>query len=562
MEYDEVLRSLGIYWEIFLLYCNEFKEKINSNCEGLEAWQLIAFSVGITLIVTWIYQWLNHPELTLSQRIKKSIFTCVRSMPYIKGRIKEQLDVAKAGLQEELFRGTEGSTYITALPKHGLTRKEILKSVKDYQKLDKVDWKGGKVSGCVYNGSDALSKLSGEIYEEFAWTNPLHPDVFPALRKMESEVVAMCVKMFNGGSQGCGTVTSGGTESILMACLAYRSIWFEKGILYPEILAPISVHSAFNKAAHYFKMKLVHVPIDPVTSEVNIKAMKRLITKKTCMLVGSAPSFPHGILDPIGDIAALGRRYGIPVHVDCCLGGFLVPFMKKAGFTIPACDFTVDGVTSISADTHKYGFAPKGSSVILYSDRKYRAQQYYVNPDWQGGIYASPGLAGSRAGALVAGCWATLVHFGENGYIDSTRKIVSTARYIEKHLRQIKGIFIYGKPEVSVVAVGSNDFDVYRLSGALTGKGWNLNVLQFPASFHLCVTLCQTEEGVADEFIQDVKKLTAEIMKDPKKKADGAAAIYGMSQSVPDRSMVSEIAQVFLDSCFSTGPLATNGTTN
>ncbi|XP_033108376.1 sphingosine-1-phosphate lyase 1-like [Anneissia japonica] len=379
---------------------------------------------------------------------------------------------------------------------------------------------------------------------------------------MEAEVIAMCLSMFNGGPGSCGTVTSGGTESILMACLAYRSIWFDKGILYPEILAPISVHAAFNKAAYYFKMKLVHVPIDPETSQVNVKAMKKLINKKTCMLVGSAPAFPHGIIDPIADIAALGRRYGIPVHVDCCLGGFLVPFMNKAGFNIPSCDFSVDGVTSISADTHKYGFAPKGSSVILYSDKKWRARQYYVNPDWQGGIYASPGLAGSRAGAIVAACWATMIYFGESGYIASTKKIVSTTRYIAEQLGKINGIFVYGKPKVSVVAIGSHDFNIYRLSSALNKKGWNLNVLQFPASFHLCVTMRQTSKGVADEFVQDVRNLTAEIMKDPKKKADGAAAIYGMAQSIPDRSMVSEIAEAFLDSCFSTASTtATNGTT-
>uniref|UniRef100_A0A671XMR9 sphinganine-1-phosphate aldolase n=1 Tax=Sparus aurata TaxID=8175 RepID=A0A671XMR9_SPAAU len=391
-----------------------------------------------------------------------------------------------------------------------------------------------------------------QVYGDFAWSNPLHPDIFPGVRKMEAEVVRMSCTLFHGGPNSCGTVTSGGTESILMACKAYRDMAYERGVKYPEILAPVSVHAAFDKAAHYFGMKLIHIPLDKKTMKVDVKAMKRAITKNTAMLVCSAPQFPHGIMDPIEEVSELAVRYNLPLHVDACLGGFLIVFMAKAGYKLAPFDFRLKGVTSISADTHKYGYAPKGSSVILYSDKKYRHYQYFVAPDWQGGIYASPSVAGSRPGGIIAACWATMMHMGESGYIDATKKIISTARKIKAEIRKIKSVTVFGDPEVSVVAIGSDVFDIFRLSNALTTKGWNLNTLQYPSSIHICCTVLHTRPGVADRFIRDVQEQVAIIMKNPKEKTTGMGAIYGMAQSIPDRSMVTEISQGFLDCLYST----------
>ncbi|GFO28068.1 sphingosine-1-phosphate lyase 1, partial [Plakobranchus ocellatus] len=196
--------------------------------------------------------------------------------------------------------------------------------------------------------------------------------------------------------------------------------------------------------------------------------------------------------------------------------------MDKAGFPIQPFDFRVPGVTSISADTHKYGFAPKGSSVIMYRTKALRLRQFFVQPNWTGGIYASPTFAGSRAGAIVAACWATMVHFGEEGYVDSTKRIISTTRYIASCLKSVNGIFVYGEPLVSVVGLGSKDFNIFRLFDALVEKNWNLNSLQFPSSLHLCVTLLHTQPGVADQFVQDVKDCVQEIMKNPSAECGGA----------------------------------------
>uniref|UniRef100_A0A8B9LWE4 sphinganine-1-phosphate aldolase n=1 Tax=Astyanax mexicanus TaxID=7994 RepID=A0A8B9LWE4_ASTMX len=543
--------ALEVYKEMLLLYCEKARQYVNSQCADLEPWQIIAATLLLTVGAVRAKAFLFQQE-SLTSRIKKQAFRLIRKIPFIGSSIQKKLNKALDDMSVSVCTLKEGMSYTKLLPAQGLTQKQVLDSIRQYQTLNEVQWTKGKVSGAVYWGDEKLTELLVKVYGEFAWSNPLHPDIFPGVRKMEAEVVRMACTLFNGGPESCGTVTSGGTESILMACKAYRDMAYERGIKHPEIIAPISVHAAFDKAAHYFGMKLIHIPLEKKTMKVDVKAMKRAISKNTAMLVCSAPQFPHGIVDPIVEVGKLAERYNIPFHVDACLGGFLIVFMEKAGFKLEPFDFRVKGVTSISADTHKYGYAPKGSSVVLYSDKKYRHYQFFVAPDWQGGIYASPSMAGSRPGGIIAACWATMMHMGENGYVDATRKVVQTTRTIAAGLRKIEGIFVFGNPEVSVVAIGSDDFDVFRLSNALTSKGWNLNSLQFPSSIHICVTMRHTMPGVAEHFINDVKEGVAVIMKNPKEKTTGMGAIYGMAQTIPDRSLVTEISCGFLDCLYST----------
>lgn len=536
---------------MLLLYCEDLKRFINGQCAHLEPWQIITVTLLSTLGAVWIKGFLFQKE-SLTSRIKKQAFRLIRKIPYVGTSIQNQLNKALDDMSSSLCTLKEGMSYTKFLPKQGLSQKQVLDSIRQYQSLNDVQWNKGKVSGAVYWGDEKLTELLVKVYGEFAWSNPLHPDIFPGVRKMEAEVVRMSCSLFNGGPESCGTVTSGGTESILMACKAYRDLAYERGMKNPEILAPVSAHAAFDKAAHYFGMKLVHIPLDKKSMKVDVKAMRRAISKNTAMLVCSAPQFPYGIMDPIVEVGKLAEKYNIPFHVDACLGGFLIVFMEKAGFKLEPFDFRVKAVTSISADTHKYGYAPKGSSVVLYKDKMYRQYQYFVAPDWQGGIYASPSIAGSRPGGIIAACWATMMHMGENGYVDATRKVVQIARKISAGISKIKGVFVFGNPEVSVVALGSDDFDIFRLSNALTAKGWNLNTLQFPSSIHICVTMLHTQSGVAEQFINDVKQEVAIIMRNPKEKTTGMGAIYGMAQSIPDRSMVAEISCAFLDCLYST----------
>lgn len=537
------------------------KSFINRVCGDLEPWQIVVYTGGTTFAVLYLRDFLFHDDENLTDRARKEFFRLAKKIPMIRKKIEEEMAKATSSIAESVNKNVEGG-YLLRLPATGLPADKVLEELKRYKKMTNNSWKTGMVSGTVYNGDDSLTELMAKTYGMFAWANPLHPDVFPDVRKMEAEVVRMCCTMFNGDKDSCGAVTSGGTESIMLAMLAYRNIARDRGVAIPEIIVPVSAHAAFDKAASFFHMKITHIPVDEQTRKVDLNALKRAIGGKTCVLVASAPQFPHGIIDPVEDIAKLGLKYGIPVHVDCCLGGFLLPFMGKAGFPIPPFDFRVQGVTSISADTHKYGFAPKGSSVVMYRTKALRLRQFFVQPNWTGGIYASPTFAGSRAGAIVAACWATMVHFGEEGYVDSTKRIISTTRYIASNLKTVKGIFVYGEPQVSVVGLGSKDFNIFRLFDALVEKNWNLNSLQFPSSLHLCVTLLHTQPGVADQFIRDVKDCVQEIMKDPTAECGGAGAIYGMAQSIPDRSLVNEIAGAFLEACYSTQSNSTPAVTN
>jgi len=528
--------------------------QLDIRLHGVEPWKIVVGTAGATLAVAYLYN-MTQQRVPLSAQVKKFIFKWMKMVPAVRKQIETEMEKMKISFEEEFQNSSEGIPYLHSLPSEGMSHHRILDETKLHLNLGELDWAGGAMSGTVYNSSKELGELMSNVYGLAAWTNPLHPDAFPGLRKMEAEIVSMACSIFNGSSNSCGCVTTGGTESIILACKAYRDLAREeRGIEVTEMLVPITAHAAFDKAAAMLGMRIKHIPVDDVTKRVDVKAMKRMISGRTAMLVGSAPQFPHGSIDDIEEIAALGVKYGIPVHVDACLGGFLIAFMEEAGFPIKPFDFRIPGVTSMSADTHKYGFAPKGSSVILYSSKKYRNYQYFSFPDWPGGIYATPTIGGSRAGGILAACWAAMLFFGRDGYVKTTKEIMTTTRKITEALQKINGIRIVGVPDVCVIAFDSNDFNIYGLSDGMKERGWALNALQFPSCVHLCVTRPHTLPGVADKFIKDVTEITAEIMKDPSASNAGSAAMYGMAASIPDRSIVENLTGVYLDALYYMGP--------
>jgi len=493
-------------------------------------------------------------QYPLYNRIKHAIFRHVRRLPFVKRQVDGEISKAQVELENDFLSHVTEIEELAKLPEQGMDKQKVLKEAKKIISLGHTDWKTGSESGTVYNGNDTLTDLMTNVYGMSAWSNPLHPDTFPGIRKMEAEIVRMCCDLFNGNpSTSCGCMTTGGTESIVLACKAYRD-WAreERGISNPVIVAPTTAHAAFDKAASLLDIYLRKVPVDPVTQKVDVKQMRKLICRNTCMLVGSAPQFPHGCIDDIGSIAKLGKSYGIPVHVDACLGGFLIPFMNDAGFPLRPFDFRVPGVTSTSADTHKYGFAPKGSSVILYSEEIYRHYQWFSYVDWPGGIYATTTISGSRAGGIIAACWASLVYHGRDGYVKSTKQIIETTRYITNEVKKIDGIFIVGSPEVSVVAIGSERFNIYGFGDLMKECGWNLNILQSPACIHLCCTMLHAQSGVADRFIKDVKAAVKKLIDDPSIGESKTAALYGSSASVADRGIIDRIVWAYLDSLYVT----------
>uniref|UniRef100_A0A0M3IFL5 sphinganine-1-phosphate aldolase n=1 Tax=Ascaris lumbricoides TaxID=6252 RepID=A0A0M3IFL5_ASCLU len=373
------------------------------------------------------------------------------------------------------------------------------------------------------------------IFTMFAYSNPLHPDLFPGCRKMEAEIVRIVCSLLHGGAPSCGTVTSGGTESIILACLAYRNRAYERGIRHPEMIVPITAHSAFDKASQLLHIRIHHVPVDK---------------NQRADLVASAPNFPSGTVDNIEAISELAQRYGIPLHVDACLGGFLLPFMERCDFPVPAFDFRVAGVTSISVDTHKYGFAPKGTSLILYRDVSLLHHQYFCYGDWPGGIYATPTLGGSRNGCAIALTWATLLYYGRHRYTERTQAIIEAARLIRAGIEENPHLEPLGDSDVSVIAFTSDKFNVYALADRMKKMGWTLSTLQNPAALHVCVTMNHTKAGVVDDFLRDLSSACEDLVANPGLQQTRTAAIYGMASAVPDKCLVEEVSYLYLDSCY------------
>jgi sphinganine-1-phosphate aldolase len=458
-----------------------------------------------------------------------------------------------ADLERQLKPYREQFPSFPELPAHGLAREEVIGLVERLAAAEDPRWRDGFASGAVYHGDRGHVAFLSRVYAAQSQSNPLHPDLWPSASKFEAEIVAMTAAMLGGGHAAedapvVGTVNSGGTESILLAMKAYRDFARERrGIAAPEIVAPVTAHAAFDKAARFFDMPLVRVPVgDGFRADPD--ALAAAITERTAVVVGSAPGFPHGVIDPIPAIAALAAERGVGCHVDACLGGFILPWAQRLGYPVPPFDFRLPGVTSMSADTHKYGYAAKGSSVVLYRGRELRHFQYYTVADWPGGLYLSPTFAGSRPGALAATCWAAMVAIGEDGYTDAARRILETGAAIRDGIAGIPGLSVLGDP-LWVIAFGAADgLDIYQVMENMGHRGWSLNGLQRPAAVHIAVTLRHTQPGVADRFLADLAASVEEVRANPGV-STGMAPVYGMAGALP-ADVVHQLLAGYLDLLF------------
>jgi sphinganine-1-phosphate aldolase len=438
----------------------------------------------------------------------------------------------------------------SSLPTDGRPRDEVLAEMAEMAALEESRWEDGYASGSVYNGDPGHIDFLNQVYALNSQANPLHTDLWPSAVKYESEIVAMTAAMLGAGGIGdgpgsdsgvAGTLSSGGSESIQLAMKTYRDhARATRNITEPQMIVPMSAHAAFDKAAQYFGIEIVHIPTGP-DWRADVAATEAAITENTVVIVGSSPSFPHGVIDPIEELSELARSRGIGFHTDACLGGFVVPWAEKLGYPVPPFDFRLPGVTSMSADTHKYGYAAKGTSVVLYRSLELRHHQYFTITDWPGGLYASPSFAGSRPGALSAACWAAMVSIGEEGYLDATRRILGVADAVKAGLVDgFPELEILGDP-LYVIAVRSADdsLDIYRVLDAMTTRGWSLNGLHRPAAFHLCVTLRHTKPGFTERFLADLRASIDEVRLNPNAEG-GMAPIYGMANTIPERGLVAD----------------------
>lgn len=526
------------------------------------------------LVTYWVFQLLHklainvygHGPIGCIKKVCNSLsrwfFDIVMALPPIKYKILKELRSTQVKMEQQIIKNDDSLLQFPVLPSVGLHEDVVIQEVALVEKtLTTDDWHNGKYTGGVYHGGDDLLKLQSKAYEIYSVANQLHPDIFPGIRKMEAEVVSMILKLFNAPETGCGCSASGGTESLLLAGLSAREIGRrKKGITAPEVIAPVTIHAGIEKACYYFGMKLHKVDLDPTTYQVDINKVKRLINRNTVLLVGSAPNYPHGIIDDIEALSKLGVKYNIPLHVDACLGSFIVTFLEKSGVhgdrELPLFDFRLPGVTSISCDTHKYGFAPKGSSVIMYRDSELRRHQYYVASDWTGGLYGSPTLAGSRPGALMAGCWATMIHVGEAGYSQSCKDIVGAGIKLKVALTENEtlreNLEILGDPIASVIsfkAKNPKSVDIYSVGDLMSKKGWHFATLQNPAALHFAFT--RLTVPVTDELIDDLVDAVKEVANSEIKAPQGdTAAVYGVAGSVSTAGVADRVIETFLDSLY------------
>ncbi len=446
------------------------------------------------------------------------------------------------------------------IPQEGLSKEVVLERLKQMRHSD-VDYNSGKVWSLVYPYSKEHLDFVKSAYNEYFSENALNPMAFKSLKQMENEVVRMTADLFHGGDFAVGNLSSGGTESLLLAVKTYRDRFraknntiikrfTNKSTDLPEMILPESAHIAFNKASHYFDVKIVYAPLD-ANKRVDVAAVEKLINKNTMLLVGSAPSYPFGTIDPIEELGQLAIKHKLPLHVDACVGGFILPFVEKNNRALPLWDFRVAGVTSISADIHKYGFAAKGASVILYRSMEYLRHQFFVSSEWQGGMFVSPALLGTRPGGAIAAAWATLMYMGQDNYTQTAEKIMQTTDKLTQGIAQIEGLSILGTPHASLFAYHSvsEAIDIYAVGDQMEKKGWHIDRQQKPACLHAMVS--PIHSTTAQAYLNDLQQAVAHVKQHPELKSQGNAAMYGMMAKLPMRGMIQNELLNLMESMYS-----------
>lgn len=418
---------------------------------------------------------------------------------------------------------------LRSLPEHGRSDVEVLDELRTMALEEDARWETGRCSGTIYCGDREHYAFMTEAFGLFAHMNVLQRDMCPSATKFEGEIIAMTLDLLHGSAvtdgEPAGMVTGGGTHSILHAVLAYREHARRRGIERANLVKPETAHPAFDKAAHLVGMDVRTVPVDPSTTVADPDVVAAAVDDATALIVGSAPNYGYGTIDPIAALAHLAVDRGVGLHVDACLGGFILPFGEELGWPIAPFDFRLPGVTTISADTHKYAYGFKGTSVLCFRDVELRRAQYFFRTDWSGGKYCSPGIDGSRSGGLLAATWAGMVRLGRSGYLEHARAIFDTAAAMQDAVRSHEELRILGSPTFCF-SFTSDVFDIYHVNDFMNERGWRFNGQQYPNAIHMAVTRPQTRPGVVDAFASDLAEAVA-YAHAHRAEAPRSAAVYG-----------------------------------
>lgn len=397
------------------------------------------------------------------------------------------------------------------IPEHGASEEAVLKQLEEYRAND-VPWRSGRTFGYVYDGGREAEAVAKKAYMSFLSENALDPTVYPSLLRFENEIVGMAARHLNGDADVVGNFTSGGTESIILACKAARDRERARrpDLGTPEIILPVTGHAAFHKAATYLGMKVVPARVDPGTFKADVAAVRSALSPNTVLLVASAPSYAHGVVDPVAEIGQVALEHDRLFHVDGCIGGFLLPYFAKLGDAVPPFDFSVPGVTSISMDLHKYAYAAKGASVILYRDKSLRRHQLFTSAAWTGYTMINTTIQSSKSGGPLAAAWAVLQFLGEDGYLELARQVRDASRRLVEGIDAIDGLYVMGKPEMTLIAVASDELSVFHVIDLMRERQWYIQPqLAFDGlkeNFHLLVSPGNT--AWVEQFLTDLDECT------------------------------------------------------
>jgi len=437
---------------------------------------------------------------------------------------------------------------VKRMPEKGIAKEEVLSRLQSMKK-DDANYRDARMFGLIYNAGEDVEEMAREAYAAYMFENALSPFAFPSLLKMETEFISMVSGLFGGDAETVGSMTSGGTESILMAVKSARE-WAKANkpeVKNPEMITPVTAHPAWNKAADYLGLKMVMTPVGE-DYRADVRAMKEAITPNTIILGGTAVTYPHGIIDPLGAIGSLALKNNLWFHVDGCLGGYVLPFLEKLGYPIPPYDFRIPGVKSLSVDIHKYGYISKGVSTVLYRNKDLRQYQFYVYSDWPGGVYATPALSGARPGGAIASAWAIVHYLGEEGFLSLCQIARETTLRLIEGIRGIPGLFVLGDPPATVLAFGAQDLNIYRIGAKMKERNWHMDAQHLPASLHM--TVSPAHEKIVAPFLGDLKQVTEEVSRTKEEPATGEAALYGMMGTLPDRKMAKDLALQYLNDLY------------
>jgi sphinganine-1-phosphate aldolase len=413
------------------------------------------------------------------------------------------------------------------MPEHGMNPEEVL-ALLDTKHAGDVQWRAGRSFSLAYSAGDEAIDLAKEAYARFSSENMLNLDAFPSLRQMQADVMSIVGALLGGGDDTVGVFTSGGTESILTAVHGAKNWGRAKGISNPELVLPTTAHAAFSKACAYFDVTAIRVPVGP-DFRADPAALDASITDNTVMIVASTPAYPQGVIDPISAVSDIALARGILFHVDACMG-FTLPWLEQLGELEPGTvwNFVAPGVTSMSCDMHKFGYAAKGSSVLLHRDKAIRKHQFFMTADWLGGLYGSPALLGTRSGGGLASTWAMLHYLGAEGYRRVTADALNARRTIQAGVASIDGLSVRGAPQTTLIAFGASDpaeLDIYAVADLLWQRhGWYVDRQTPPDSLHCTVNAIHVE--TADEFVGGLSAIVNELRHDSAIKGDRTRA-YG-----------------------------------